>query len=244
MLQIKNVSKKYGDVVAVNNVSLNIEKGEIVAVVGPNGAGKTTLIEMIMGLKKPTSGKIYVDDREIKISDSGSKEDLGVLLQNGSFYPKLKVRELLDLYGSYYSKTMDVDELISLLKLQPVLNKSYGKLSGGWKQRAGLALAFLNDPKLILLDEPTTGLDPEARMILWNTIRTLKNDEKTVLVSTHYMEEVSDYCTRVAVIANGKLMDFDSPENLVAKLDRPNARMDDVFFYYASHSPSDQGVMS
>ena len=114
MLQMKNVSKKYGDVTAVNNVSLNIEKGEIVAIVGSNGAGKTTLIEMIMGLRKPTSGAIFVDNREIKVSEADSKEDIGVLLQSGSFYPKLKVREMLDLYGSYYSKTMDVDELIDL----------------------------------------------------------------------------------------------------------------------------------
>lgn len=236
MLQIKNVSKKYGDVTAVNNVSLNIEEGEIVAIVGSNGAGKTTLIEMIMGLRKPTSGTIFVDNREIKVSEADSKEDIGVLLQSGSFYPKLKVREMLDLYGSYYSKTMNVDELINLLKLQPVLRKNYGKLSGGWKQRVGLALAFINNPKIILLDEPTTGLDPEARMILWDTIKTLKSDEKTILISTHYMEEVSDNCTKVAVIANGNLMDYDSPENLVSKIGRPNARMDDVFFHYSAYN--------
>lgn len=234
MLKIKNVSKNYGDVTAVNNVSLEIDKGEIVAIVGSNGAGKTTLIEMIMGLRKPTSGSIYIDNKEIKISDADSKADIGILLQNGNFYPKLTVREMLDLYGSYYSKTMDVDMLIDLLKLKPVLKKKYGKLSGGWKQRAGLALAFINDPKIILLDEPTTGLDPEARMILWDAIRTLKSDDKIIIVSTHYMEEVSDNCTKVAVVSSGRLMDYDSPDNLVSKINKPNARMDDVFFHYST----------
>ncbi len=234
MLKIKNVTKNYGDVTAVNNISLEIDKGEIVAIVGSNGAGKTTLIEMIMGLRKPTSGSIYIDNKEIKISDADSKSDIGILLQNGNFYPKLTVREMLDLYGSYYSKTMDVNMLIDLLKLKPVLKKKYGKLSGGWKQRAGLALAFINDPKIILLDEPTTGLDPEARMILWDAIRTLKSDDKIIIVSTHYMEEVSDNCTKVAVVSSGRLMDYDSPDNLVSKIDKPNARMDDVFFHYST----------
>lgn len=233
---IKNVSKVYGKVTAVNNMNLTINKGEVFAIVGANGAGKTTLLEMMMGLRNASQGEIVVLGKKMSTSSVGLKEKIGVLLQDSNVYMKLKVRELLELYSSYYKETSDIDTIISDLELEPCLKKNYANLSGGWKQRVSLALAFINNPEIIFLDEPTTGLDPESRRIMWKNIKKYQGENKTIILSTHYMEEVNNYCDKVLVMFKGKKMALGSPQDLLQGIGKENATMEDVFLYYSAKS--------
>jgi ABC-2 type transport system ATP-binding protein len=229
VIEVRDLRKTYGDVRAVDGISLEVYRGEIFGVIGANGAGKTTTLEMMMGLRTPDSGTIRVLGLEVPRQSSELKQRIGIQLQQTALYDRIKVKEALNLFSAYYKHTRDKQEIIRLLGLEPYLNQYVKKLSGGWQQRVALALAIINDPEIIFLDEPTTGLDPQARHELWQIIQNLKSEGKTIILSTHYMEEAQRHCSRVAVIKQGKLVACDTPGGLIALLPEENATMDDVY---------------
>lgn len=229
VIEVENINKFYGKAQAVKSMNFSINKNEIFGIVGANGAGKTTLIEMIIGLKRPSSGNIKVLGYDLKTNKEDIKERIGVLLQEGAIYSKLKIKEALILYRSYYSQGLDLNEIIEKLGLESVLNKYYKNLSGGWKQRVLLALALVNNPEILILDEPTTGLDPKAREILWRTILYYKSENKTIILTTHYLEEITRYCDRVMIIKDGEIVGMDNPKVLIANMDKEDATLDDVY---------------
>jgi ABC-2 type transport system ATP-binding protein len=229
VIELKDAKKTYGSVQAVRGISMQVYRGEILGIIGANGAGKTTTLEMMMGLVQPTSGKVTVLGYDVKNQSKELKERIGIQLQKTSLYDRIRVSEAIELFQSYYKKTRDPREIIEMLGLQPYLKKSVKKLSGGWQQRTVLALALINDPEIIFLDEPTTGLDPKARHDLWEIILKLKKEGKTILLSTHYMEEAHKYCDRVAVIRAGELVACDTPQNLIKMLPGGQGTMDDVY---------------
>lgn len=233
VIQVNNVRKSYGSTKAVDGVSFTVKRQEIFGVIGANGAGKTTTLEMMMGLRKPDQGEIHVLGYNVVQNRDKIKQHIGIQLQQTALYDRIKVEEALELFASYYEKTRDRQEIIDLLGLEPYLNKFVKKLSGGWQQRTALALALINDPEIIFLDEPTTGLDPQARRDLWNIILMLRDEGKTIVLSTHYMEEVQRHCDRVAIIKKGHLVDCDSPGQLIERLPEDKGSMDDVYLQLA-----------
>lgn len=234
VIELKDAKKTYGTVQAVRGISLNVYKGEILGIIGANGAGKTTTLEMMMGLVEPTSGSVRVLGYDVKKQSMELKERIGIQLQKTSLYDRIRVSEAINLFRSYYKKTRDPQEIIRMLGLEPYLKQFVKKLSGGWQQRTVLALALINDPEIIFLDEPTTGLDPKARHDLWEIILKLKAEGKTILLSTHYMEEANKYCDRVAVIRSGELVACDTPVNLIKLLPGGQGTMDDVYVEIAA----------
>lgn len=218
VIEVDKVSKKYGTKIAVDAITMSICKGEIFGIVGPNGAGKTTLIEMMEGLRIPDSGELRVFGKNISKHTEEIKQRIGVLLQATSIPEKAKVKEVFRLFSSFYHKSHDLSEITKYLGLENKQNEYVKSLSGGWKQRVSLALALINDPEIVFLDEPSMGLDPNARKEMWTIIHRLRDDGRTIVVTTHYMEEAETLCDRVAVISSGKLIALDTPRNLVSKL--------------------------
>lgn len=221
VINVQNISKRYGEKTVLDNICFQIPTGETVAIVGPNGTGKTTLLEILMTLRKVDSGSVSIlgkDAGEQKnVDDIRSK--IGVMLQEGGMYNYIKLKEALDLFASFYSVGKEkIDKLVEYFELKPYLNSKFEKLSGGWKQRFLLAIAFLQDPHLIFLDEPTTGLDPKATQLVWDKIKGGEQKDKTILVSTHSMEEVDKYCDRVIVLNQGKIIANDTPAKIKEKL--------------------------
>lgn len=212
MIEVKNLTKVYGDIIAVNNISFNVRKGEIFSLLGPNGAGKTTTVEMLEMIRKPTSGEIKIFDSKTDI-----KENIGILPQKFQSFERLSVRETLKYFSSLYEKRIDIDELLNLIGLKEVEGIMYKNLSGGLKRRVGVAIALVNDPELIFLDEPTTGLDPAARRSLWEVIKNLKKRGKTIILTTHYMEEAQYLADRVAIMHRGKIIAMDEPHKLIER---------------------------
>jgi ABC-2 type transport system ATP-binding protein len=218
-LKCEHVVKRYGDLVAVNDVSLEIAAGEIFGLVGPNGAGKTTLIEMIESLRKPDEGLIRVLGLDPRVQSFELRERIGVQLQSTSIQPNLKVMEAIGLFASLYRKSLPhPQELLETLSLADKANSRFRKLSGGQKQRVAIALALVNDPEILFFDEITTGLDPQARRAMWDLLRGIRGRGKTVFLTTHYMEEAEALCDRVAVIDHGRIIALDTPANLVRNL--------------------------
>ena len=219
IVECEHVTKKYGDLVAVNDVSFKVEEGEIFGLVGPNGAGKTTLIEMIEGLKTPDSGSIKALGLNPARQGNELKEKIGVLLQTTSIQPDIKVKEALTLFASFYDHAHEnTIELLHTLVLEDKADSRFKKLSGGQKQRVAIALALVNDPKILFLDELTTGLDPQARRNMWELIENIKTQGKTIFLTTHYMEEAEKLCDRVGIIDYGKIITLDTPGNLLNNL--------------------------
>ncbi|RMF70349.1 MAG: ABC transporter ATP-binding protein [Calditrichaeota bacterium] len=218
-VEVLNVCKSYGDLKAVDDLSFTAHRGEIFGLLGPNGAGKTTTLEMIEGLRKPDRGEIFIDGCDVQKELDQVKQIIGVQLQSTSIYNKIKVGEALKLFGGYYQKRRSVDELLDLVSLQDKKDVYHMKLSGGQQQRFALALALVNDPTVVFLDEPTTGLDPQARHNLWEIIAKMKSDEKTVILTTHYMDEAERLCDRIAIIDHGRKIAEGSPAELIARLD-------------------------
>ncbi|MBU4292573.1 MAG: ABC transporter ATP-binding protein [Actinobacteria bacterium] len=214
-IEVKNLTKKYGTLTAVDNISFSIKNGEIFGLLGPNGAGKTTTVEMIEGLRKPDGGTISITGIDALARPEKIKEIIGVQLQSTSIYNKIRVKEAIDLFGSYYKKSIPSDKILDIVSLNDKKNAYYATLSGGQKQRLALALALVNDPQVLFLDEPTTGLDPQARRNVWGIIENLKKESKTIILTTHYMEEAEKLCSRVAIIDMGKIIATDTPENLI-----------------------------
>ncbi len=221
IIEVEHLTKKYGSKVVLEDVSFRINEGETVAVVGPNGTGKTTLLEMLMTLRKADKGDIHILGNNLNEQKGvdAIRRKIGVMLQEGGMYNYIKLGEALDLFAAFYDVSREkVKQLIVYFELEPYLNVKYLKLSGGWKQRFLLAIAFLHDPALVFLDEPTTGLDPKATQLVWNKIKGDKSRINTILVSTHSMEEVDKYCSRVIVLNKGKIVENDSPEAIKEKL--------------------------
>lgn len=216
-IEVSNLRKVYNGVPAVDGISFEIAEGEVFGLLGPNGAGKTTTVECIEGLRVPDGGEVYVLSQNMHRNGHDIKQKIGIQLQATGLYPLLTVHELLTLFGSFYQKSADPDELIKLVSLEEK-TKTYSKsLSGGQRQRLSLALALVNNPDLIFLDEPTTGLDPQSRRQIWNIVKELSGKGKTILLTTHYMEEAQTLCDRVAVMDAGNIIALDSPQNLISK---------------------------
>jgi ABC-2 type transport system ATP-binding protein len=213
---VKNLTKRYGQLVAVNDVSFSIEKGEIFGLLGPNGAGKTTTVEMIEGLRKPDNGSIEVCGIDALKELGKIKEIIGVQLQTTTLYDKIRVKEVIELFGGYYRKSLPTSQILEEVSLTDRKDSFVSALSGGLQQRLAMALALVNDPEVLFLDEPTTGLDPQARRNVWSIIEDLKDKGKTVILTTHYMEEAEQLCRRVGIIDQGKIIAMDTPENLIA----------------------------
>jgi ABC-2 type transport system ATP-binding protein len=214
-VEIENLHKAYGSVVAVEDVSFEVPAGEIFGVVGPNGAGKTTTIECIEGIRRADRGSISVLDLDPARQERELRQRIGVQLQQSALPARIKVWEALDLYASFYDHTVDWRALLERLGLADKRNAAFAKLSGGQKQRLFIALALLNDPELIFLDELTTGLDPQARRAMWDLVREIRDQGKTVLLTTHFMEEAERLCDRVAIMDQGRIVALDSPANLI-----------------------------
>ncbi|GLW34768.1 ABC transporter ATP-binding protein [Actinoplanes regularis] len=233
VIEVSNLSKRYGDTVAVRDVSLAVEAGEIFGILGPNGAGKTTTVECVAGLRTPDSGTISVLGRAPR--DPALRTEVGVQLQDGQLQEKLTVREALELYSAFYPNPADWRVLAGDLGLEAKLRTSYGKLSGGQKQRLSIALALIGNPRIAILDELTTGLDPQARRDTWDLIESIRDRGVTVVLVTHFMEEAERLCDRLAVIDKGLVIALDTPAGLVEGTAveqtirfRPSAPFDDA----------------
>ena len=216
-LTVQHLVKKYGRLVAVNDVSLSIHEGEIFGIIGPNGAGKTTTVECISGLRAPDSGSISVYGLSPRNDRNKIREFVGVQLQESALPPRIKVREVVKLFASFYTNPMDPDQLLESLGIKQFSNSSFKNLSGGQKQRLSIALALVGNPRLAVLDELTTGLDPEARREIWSLIERMKDRGVTVILVTHFMDEAERLCDRLALINRGTVTALDTPEAIAAK---------------------------
>jgi len=222
-VEVKDLTKRYGDLIAVNNINFTIEKGEIFGLLGPNGAGKTTALEMIEGLRKPDVGSIQVCGIDVTKRADDVKEIIGVQLQSTSIYEKIKVGEVIGLFGGYYRKSLPADEVLEEVSLNEKRNSFVDSLSGGQKQRLALALALVNEPQVLFLDEPTTALDPQARRNIWEIIERLSQKGETIILNTHYMEEAEQLCERVGIMDYGQIIALDTPANLISKYNLDSA---------------------
>lgn len=218
VIKVEHLRKVYGKVVAVNDISFEVQEGEIFGMVGPNGAGKTTTIECLESLRNPDSGKISVLGLNPLNDGYTLRERIGIQLQEATLYDRIRVWEALDLFASFYHHSIDWNSLLETLGLEDKRNSYINKLSGGQKQRLYIALALVNDPELIFLDELTTGLDPQARRMMWKLVQDIRKQGKTVFLTTHYMEEAEQLCNRVAIIDRGNIIALDTPENLIRNL--------------------------
>jgi ABC-2 type transport system ATP-binding protein len=233
VIEVRNLRKAYGDTLAVRDVSFTVEAGEIFGILGPNGAGKTTTVESISGLRHPDGGTIRVLGRDP--GDRTLRDDVGVQLQESGLPDKLTVQEALELYASFYPNPADWRALTRELGLGDKLKTPYAKLSGGQKQRLSIALALIGSPRIAILDELTTGLDPQARRDTWDLIEGVRATGVTIVLVTHFMEEAERLCDRLAVIDHGQVVALDTPAGLIAGLDteqrirfRPSAPVDDA----------------
>ena len=218
MLKLNDINAFYGDLQALWGVSMEIKEGELVALVGPNGAGKTTTVEMMESLRSISNGEISILGFDVRTNIKELKERIGVQLQSSAFFEELTVCETLDLFASFYKYQKDLAEIIDDFDLQEKKNTLVKKLSGGQRQRLSIGVAMVNDPEVIFLDEPTTGLDPQARRHTWEIIKKLKQRGKTVILTTHYMEEAEVLCDRVAIMDEGKIITLDTPQKLIENL--------------------------
>lgn len=216
-LAVKKLIKDYKGFKAVNGVSFSVKKGEIFGILGPNGAGKTTTLEMIEGLRPITSGSIKLSDVDASKPKNRKalQEKIGVQLQSSSYFDLLTLKEILDLFGSFYPKRLDPIELLKMVELEGKKDNLVKNLSGGQAQRFSIVAAIVNDPEVVFLDEPTTGLDPQIRRSLWGLIREINNQGKTIILTTHYMEEAEELCDRIAIMDKGKIIAFNSPQELI-----------------------------
>jgi ABC-2 type transport system ATP-binding protein len=215
-VEVVDLRKYYGATKAVDGISFSVRRGEVFGMLGPNGAGKSTTTEIIEGLRMPDSGKVRVLGLDVKRDAQQIKARIGVQLQTTALYPRLTVREVLDLFGTFFpGPTVSTDELIDLVDLREKEKTLCRDLSGGQRQRLSVVLALINKPEIVFLDEPTTGLDPQARHRMWDTIRSIQHSGATVFLTTHYLEEAESLCDRVAIIDMGKIVALDTPNALI-----------------------------
>jgi ABC-2 type transport system ATP-binding protein len=226
VIRVEGLKKFYGDVKAVDGVSFEVGRGEVFGMLGPNGAGKTTTIEVLEGLRPPDSGTVEVFGLDVRLHPDSIKQRIGVQLQSVSLYPRLTVTELLDLFGSFFKHSVPTKQLIDAVDLGERAKAYSMNLSGGQQQRLSIALALVNDPELVFLDEPTTGLDPQARRSLWDLVKGLQARGKSVMLTTHYMEEAAELCDRVAIMDHGRILEIGAVPELIGRRFKERA----VFF--------------
>lgn len=238
VIEVNNLHKRYGDHVAVEDVSFTVERGEIFGIIGPNGAGKTTTVECLEGLRQPDRGSARVLGLDVRRGRAELRQRVGVQLQGGGLPEKLTVREALNLYSSFYHKPANGERLLAELGLSSKRNTAFGKLSGGQKQRLSIALALVGNPEVVVLDELTTGLDPQARRETWELIGNIRKRGVTVLLVTHFMDEAERLCDRLAVIDEGRIVAMDSPAGLIARV---NAEQ---YLYFRPSAPLDERLLT
>jgi ABC-2 type transport system ATP-binding protein len=245
IISVKNLVKNYGSFEAVKDLSFEVLEGEIFGLLGPNGAGKSTTLEIIETLRDKTSGTVIVGGYNIDEDPNEIKKIIGVQLQTSGFYPNLNLLELIKLFGGLYNRKADALALLDLVNLRDKAKSKVKELSGGQKQRFSIATTLINDPKIIFLDEPTTGLDPQARRNLWDLIRQIRQRGTTVILTTHYLDEAEFLCDRVAIMDSGRIVALASPDQLIDDLvatgfERPKemkrANLEDVFIQLTGHS--------
>lgn len=249
ILEVRNLVKRYGDLVAVNGVTFSVAKQEIFGILGPNGAGKTSTLEMIETLRPIDGGEVRLNGIDVRTHAQEVKRLIGVQLQSSSFFDKLNLSELLLLFGEMYGRQVDPLQLLKEVELEDKAKAQVVHLSGGQKQRFSIAAALVNEPLVIFLDEPTTGLDPQSRRHLWGVIKRIRSEGKTVVITTHYMEEAEELCDRVAIMDQGKIIALNQPQELVRQLlsrgfskNRVErlASLEDVFLDLTGHSLRDE----
>ena len=218
MVSVRGLMKRYGRQTAVNGISFEVRRGEIFGMLGPNGAGKTTTMEMLEGIRVPDGGEARVDGLDVRRQRREVQRRIGVQLQATTLFPELSVRETLRLFGSFYPLALEADALLRQVALEEKAKAYPQDLSGGQRQRLALALALVNDPSLIFLDEPTTGLDPQSRRMLWDTVVRLREQGKTIVLTTHFMDEAQMLCDRIAIMDHGEIIAHDTPAGLIASL--------------------------
>ena len=230
IIKVTDLHKKYGDFEAVRGLSFEVLKGEIFGLLGPNGAGKSTTLEIIETLREKTSGQVWVDGFDLDKEPNEIKKIIGVQLQTSGYYPGLNLVELLQLFAGLYNRVIDPMHLLDAVNLRDKAKVKFKELSGGQKQRFSIATTLINEPRIIFLDEPTTGLDPQARRNLWDLIRQIRDKGTTVIITTHYMDE-AEYCDRVSIMVDGKIEALDTPSKLKEKFNADS--MNDVFLKLA-----------
>jgi len=249
VLEVKQLTKHYGDLVAVNGISFDVHRQEVFGILGPNGAGKTTTLEMIETLRPIDSGTVVLDGLDVTKNPQEVKRRIGVQLQASSFFDKLSLKELLSLFGEMYDRQVDPLALLDEVELRDKARSYVAQLSGGQKQRFSIAAALVNDPVILFLDEPTTGLDPQARRHLWGVIRRIRTEGKTIVITTHYMDEAEELCDRVAIMDHGTIIAYAPPQKLIRKLVKKGftkerverlANLEDVFLDMTGHTLRDE----
>jgi ABC-2 type transport system ATP-binding protein len=218
IVKVKGLTKKYDTLTAVDNISFDIYEGEIFGLLGPNGAGKTTTMEIMETLRDATSGEVEIDGLSVSTDKEAVKQIIGVQLQQSGFYPNLNLIELINLFAGLYNVSVNAHEILEKVGLVEKEKTILKNLSGGQKQRFAVAATIINKPKVIFLDEPTTGLDPQARRNLWDLIRSIREEGTTVMLTTHYMDEAEKICDRVGIIDSGRIIAIDTPDTMIDNL--------------------------
>lgn len=240
IISVQNLVKNYGPFEAVKGLSFEVQEGEIFGLLGPNGAGKSTTLEIIETLRPKTSGKVLVDGLDLDTQPNEIKKRIGVQLQSSGFYPALNLVELIELFSGLYNREVDALELLDSVNLRDKAKSKVKELSGGQKQRFSVATTLINDPKIVFLDEPTTGLDPQARRNLWELVKNIRSRGTTVIITTHYMDEAEYLCDRVAIIDSGRIVALATPDQLIDNLvasgfertkEVKQANLEDVFIH-------------
>src|SRR5882762_5701681 len=240
IITVNNLVKNYGNFEAVKGISFDVYEGEIFGLLGPNGAGKSTTLEIIETLREKTGGEVIVDGFNLDKNPGEIKKIIGVQLQTSGFYPGLNLIQLIELFGGLYNQPVNPMELLKLVNLEEKAKNKFKDMSGGQKQRFSIATTLINKPKIIFLDEPTTGLDPQARRNLWELIKDIRADGTTEIITTHYMDEAEQLCDRIAIMDEGKIISLDSPDKMIDDLvatgfERPKqvkaANLEDVFIH-------------
>ena len=218
IITVKDLVKNYGSFKAVKGISFEVYEGEIFGLLGPNGAGKSTTLEIMETLRKKTSGEVIICGMNLDREPENIKKVIGVQLQTSGYYPGLSLVELIHLFGGLYNEPVDPAALLQLVNLTDKIKSKYKELSGGQKQRFSIATTLINKPRIIFLDEPTTGLDPQARRNLWELIKNIRSQGTTVIITTHYMDEAEQLCDRIAILDEGKIISLDSPDKMIDDL--------------------------
>jgi len=244
IVSVRDLRKKYGQIEAVAGISFDVRQGEVFALLGPNGAGKTTTVEILEGLRSADSGTATVAGVDVTKDPSGVKERIGVQLQSSAFPENFLAKEIVDLFALFYQRRVDAMALLRAVGLEDRAKQKSEKLSGGQRQRLSIAVAMVNEPQVLFLDEPTTGLDPQARRNLWELIRDIRKRGTTVFLTTHYLDEAEVLCDRVAIMDAGRIIALDSPRSLITQLlgrgfSKPvlqqQANLEDVFLDLTGH---------
>ena len=249
IISVKELVKNYGAFHAVKGISFDVYEGEIFGLLGPNGAGKSTTLEIIETLRSKTSGSVKVAEFDLDKQPNEIKKIIGVQLQTSGFYPNLNLLQLIDLFAGLYNRNVNAMDLLEMVNLKDKAKSKVKELSGGQKQRFSIATTLINDPRIVFLDEPTTGLDPQARRNLWDLVKGIQSRGTTVIITTHYMDEAEYLCDRVAIIDSGNIVALNSPDQLIDDLvasgfERPkemkHANLEDVFINLTGHSLREQ----